>query len=71
MFSIFINLPITEENNGMAPTNIAVKAVPILGTATDKPINWIDTEVTPSIAKCFAPIEKSNFFLIIKPSKMP
>ena len=39
IFSIFINLPITEENNGMAPTNIAVKAVPILGTATDKPIN--------------------------------
>lgn len=69
IFSIFINLPITEENNGIAPTNIAVKAVPILGTATDKPINWIDTEVTPSIAKCLAPIEKSNFFLIIKPSK--
>ena len=37
--SIFISLPITDEKSGMAPTKIAVNAVPILGTAIDKPIS--------------------------------
>jgi hypothetical protein len=65
ILSIFINRPITEENNGIAPTKIAVKAVPIRGTASDNPINCTETEVKPNTAKCFTPIEKSSFFLMI------
>jgi hypothetical protein len=63
---MFISRPITDENKGIAPTNIAVNAVPILGTASDNPISCIETDVKPSIAKCFTPIEKSSFFLIIR-----
>jgi hypothetical protein len=69
ILSIFINRPITEENNGIAPTKIAVKAVPILGTARDNPINCNETDVKPKTAKCFTPIEKSSFLLMINASK--
>jgi hypothetical protein len=69
ILSIFINRPITEENNGIAPTKIAVNAVPIRGTARDNPISCKETDVNPNTAKCFTPIEKSSFFLIIRASK--
>ena len=69
ILSIFINRPMTEENNGIAPTKIAVKAVPIRGTASDNPISCIETEVKPNTAKCFIPIEKSNLLLMINASR--
>ena len=62
--SIFIIFPIRAENNGIAPTIIAVRAVPILGMAMENPINCKHTVVAPTTANGLIPIEKSNLRLV-------